>query len=137
MHPGPRTVAIDNVVCRALRSCMAVGDHRGRPAFLSWDGRTWTRRTIPRTYRDDTGRVIRWAPWSIACTSTRRCIVVGDTMTVGRWHNGVFTLGRVGGRRLLRTHGWLRAVDCVPRSRRCLVTGTSGGPKAVAAVGRS
>ncbi|HMD94032.1 MAG TPA: hypothetical protein VKG80_15490 [Trebonia sp.] len=71
------------VSCKSASACVAVGLYldsagAGIPLAETWNGRTWTPRTLPTPARG-TGVILN----GVSCVSARRCVAVGEYFTGG------------------------------------------------------
>ncbi len=78
---------LDDVDCVSTTNCVAVGDGHDGPLAIHWNGRSWSRDTLPST-------LILAA---VSCSSASNCVAVGPDETlrfapsIARWNGRVWT----------------------------------------------
>lgn len=127
---GATSGELSGVSCKSAAACVAVGLYldgagAGIPLAETWNGRTWTPRTLP-TPAGGTGVILS----GVSCTSVMHCVAVGEYFTGGNaaaiaesWNGGRWTAATppVPAGSVL---GDLNTVSC-PSARYCVAVGES------------
>ena len=125
--------ALNGVSCWSARGCVAVGGgFDGCPLVERWDGTRWTSQPTPVSACEGG----YGTPESVSCSSSTRCLAVGDQgggcrdggcdLPLALWWNG-----RTWSEHdpPFRDNTYLRAVSCAPDT--CTATNYSNGPAGI------
>jgi hypothetical protein len=127
---GATSGELFGVSCKSASACVAVGLYldsagAGIPLAETWNGRTWTPRTLP-TPAGGTGVILN----GVSCASARRCVAVGEYFTGGgaaaiaeSWNGGRWTTATPPAP-AASVEGDLSAVSC-PSATYCVAVGKS------------
>ncbi|HEV2370848.1 MAG TPA: hypothetical protein VGS19_01655 [Streptosporangiaceae bacterium] len=119
---APGGFSLTGVSCASAGWCMAVGTAVSNgiygPFSESWDGRTWTARSVPAP----TGGM---AMDSVSCLSRTSCMAIGEagTAVAESWNGVAWTLGPAPVTPAQATAETLDSVSCV-HTQECIAVGT-------------